>query len=594
MASPSLVDMAATDWDLVFKIKYGDALRRFGACVRGRMIDFTMGSLRSKIIVLFNFKPDADLTLTYIDEDGDVVTLMDDNDLHDAVILQRLNPLRITVQFNSNVTAGNSDARLPTPIQSYGPPKTHYSVDEFLNSMSEHVHLTGSCFEKALKHAPEPVHAAISKVSGELQSLVSKSALPAAEIVEHLLKSVISSGTPTSGSHDAPLKEATSAPPTSGNVHPSSSMPATVPNVSSPTELNNCEQDGINTVVGMGTSVSMNRVNDNVPGNRKAVVDDPDSTLFPARGIAQLRRDAVRSRMEKSHAQETSSTIPSIQQTGQNPPHVYLPQGPPIVMPPPGFGYSPSRAFSPVSFHTGVHCDGCGVHPIMGSRYKSKVKEDYDLCSTCFSTMGNEPDYFKIDRPIRSLGFNPHYKAHMSASRAFRYGVKSIKPYKLKLESRFIQDISVLDGTLMAPGTRFTKIWRMLNNGNVEWPSGTQLVWIGGDQFGDTGSVLLEISSNGFPIGGEIDVAVDFTAPSRPGRYTSYWRMAAPSGQKFGQRVWVLIQVDNRSDIMVNGFHGVPKLNLPPENSGQKGKEIVDVMLNPWNTVPPLCQTYPT
>ncbi|KAK1258571.1 hypothetical protein QJS04_geneDACA014847 [Acorus gramineus] len=348
------------------------------------MIDFTMGSLRSKIIVLFNFKPDADLTLTYIDEDGDVVTLMDDNDLHDAVILQRLNPLRITVQLNSNITAGNSDARLPTPTQRYGPPKTHYSVDEFLNSI----------FEEALKHAPEPVHAAISKVSGDLQSLVSKSALPAAEIVEHLLK----------------------------------------------------------------------------------------------------------------------------------------------------------------SFHTGVHCDGCGVHPIMGYRYKSKVKEDYDLCSTCFSTMGNEADYFKID--------------------------------KLKLESRFIQDVSVLDGTLMAPGSRFTKIWRMFNNGNVEWPSGTQLVWIGGDQFGDTGSVLLEISSNGFPIGGEIDVAVDFTAPSRPGRYTSYWRMAAPSGQKFGQRVWVLIQVDNRSDIMVNGFHGVPKLNLPPQNSGQKGKEIVDVNAEPMEHSP--------
>lgn len=41
----------------------------------------------------------------------------------------------------------------------------------------------------------------------------------------------------------------------------------------------------------------------------------------------------------------------------------------------------------------------------------------------------------------------------------------------------------------------------------------------------------------------ELDVAVDFTAPESPGRYISYWRMASPSGQKFGQRVWVLIQV---------------------------------------------------
>ena len=53
----------------------------------------------------------------------------------------------------------------------------------------------------------------------------------------------------------------------------------------------------------------------------------------------------------------------------------------------------------------------------------------------------------------------------------------------------------------------------------------------------------MQIPVNGFPIGKELDVAVDFTAPSRPGRYVSYWKMASPSGQKFGQRVWVLIQV---------------------------------------------------
>jgi len=53
----------------------------------------------------------------------------------------------------------------------------------------------------------------------------------------------------------------------------------------------------------------------------------------------------------------------------------------------------------------------------------------------------------------------------------------------------------------------------------------------------------MQIPVNGFPIDKELDVAVDFTAPSRPGRYVSYWKMASPSGQKFGQRVWVRIQV---------------------------------------------------
>ena len=41
----------------------------------------------------------------------------------------------------------------------------------------------------------------------------------------------------------------------------------------------------------------------------------------------------------------------------------------------------------------------------------------------------------------------------------------------------------------------------------------------------------------------ETDVTVDFLAPARPGRYISYWRLALPSGQRFGQQIWVHIKV---------------------------------------------------
>lgn len=52
-----------------------------------------------------------------------------------------------------------------------------------------------------------------------------------------------------------------------------------------------------------------------------------------------------------------------------------------------------------------------------------------------------------------------------------------------------------------------------------------------------------QVPADGVPVEGELDIAVDFTAPELPGRYISYWRMSSPSGVKFGQRVWVLIQV---------------------------------------------------
>lgn len=69
-------------------------------------------------------------------------------------------------------------------------------------------------------------------------------------------------------------------------------------------------------------------------------------------------------------------------------------------------------------------------------------------------------------------------------------GLKSGRP---KLDSCFIEDVSVLDGSIMAPSAPFIKIWRMRNNGNIVWPKGTKLVWIGGDRLCDACSVELQV-----------------------------------------------------------------------------------------------------
>ncbi|RZC75574.1 hypothetical protein C5167_051049 [Papaver somniferum] len=50
--------------------------------------------------------------------------------------------------------------------------------------------------------------------------------------------------------------------------------------------------------------------------------------------------------------------------------------------------------------HKGVRCDDCGVHPITGPRFKSKVKDNYDLCSICFSELGSDAEYTRIGKPI--------------------------------------------------------------------------------------------------------------------------------------------------------------------------------------------------
>ena len=59
-------------------------------------------------------------------------------------------------------------------------------------------------------------------------------------------------------------------------------------------------------------------------------------------------------------------------------------------------------------------------------------------------------------------------------------------------------------------------------------------------------SISLQIPAEGVPINSELDMKVDFVAPELPGRYISYWMMASPIGVKFGQRVWVSINVLTR------------------------------------------------
>jgi next-to-BRCA1 protein 1 len=129
--------------------------------------------------------------------------------------------------------------------------------------------------------------------------------------------------------------------------------------------------------------------------------------------------------------------------------------------------------------------------------------------------------------------------------------------YGGKLDARFVQDVTIFDGTEFGPGTEFTKIWRLRNSGSCAWPKLTQLVHVGGDSLGTTAAVCLPLPEEGLAPDAEAEVSVDLVAPAKPGRYVSHWRLMSPTGQKFGHRVWVLIQVvpsDEQSPQMLDSL----------------------------------------
>lgn len=79
------------------QVKYGDVLRRFTFESKPRGEDLSYTTLESKIRRLFDLPAEKQIRVTYNDGDNDVITMADDQDLVDALVMQSLNPLRLHV-----------------------------------------------------------------------------------------------------------------------------------------------------------------------------------------------------------------------------------------------------------------------------------------------------------------------------------------------------------------------------------------------------------------------------------------------------------------------------------------------------------------
>jgi len=111
-----------------------------------------------------------------------------------------------------------------------------------------------------------------------------------------------------------------------------------------------------------------------------------------------------------------------------------------------------------------------------------------------------------------------------------------------KLVARHVKDVTIPDGTQLVPRVPFVKIWRVRNEG-VEWPEGCRLLFVSrhrGDIMGAPEFVPVE---GKVAPGAEVDISVNMIAPEKPGHYNGFWKMSTADGKKFGQRLWVSIQV---------------------------------------------------
>ncbi len=95
----------------------------------------------------------------------------------------------------------------------------------------------------------------------------------------------------------------------------------------------------------------------------------------------------------------------------------------------------------------------------------------------------------------------------------------------------FIGDASVPDGSILAPGQKFTKTWRVENTGSCPWTPVYSLIFFSGDRMG---GVRTQIGQTVNP-NGRAEISVNLTAPTRTGTYVGFWRLADQYGHVFGQ-----------------------------------------------------------
>jgi hypothetical protein len=106
---------------------------------------------------------------------------------------------------------------------------------------------------------------------------------------------------------------------------------------------------------------------------------------------------------------------------------------------------------------------------------------------------------------------------------------------------RFVDDVNFPDGTVVKPGEKIEKLWRVENNGTCSWDSRYRMRLVEGDQLGAPVELAL------FPArpGTQTELRVIFIAPRESRYYRSTWQAYGPEGLAFGDPFYIDIFVQS-------------------------------------------------
>lgn len=266
--------------------------------------------------------------------------------------------------------------------------------------------------------------------------------------------------------------------------------------------------------------------------------------------------------------------------------------------------------------HFGICCDGplCKTSEyIQGVRYKCTICHDTDFCASCEASPANSHNkthpLIKFKTPVRHCTVATHAERgdgqqlpqmgdrNQSAAKPRRSDKTSIasvqtvvdvkpteaaspkqvvveKPHVAEPEVKkdapvaakapltekdlnavFVRD-TVADGSVLPPNHAFEQTWYLRNDGDIAWPAGCAVKFVGGDYMGHLDpnqpagiSELVSASESitcyeALPPGKEFAFTVLLRTPASAGKFISYWRLTTKDGMKFGHRLWCDVKVE--------------------------------------------------
>ena len=144
---------------------------------------------------------------------------------------------------------------------------------------------------------------------------------------------------------------------------------------------------------------------------------------------------------------------------------------------------------------------------------------------------------------------DPSYQQKVAASL-----YSGILSYFTNPDGRFIEDVTIPDGTAVLAGSNFTKTWKVMNTGGVPWDGDFRLVFKGRNRLEGPESVPLPYLMPG-QTGA---VSVELQAPTVCGDCMGIWAMQGPGGRSLGDDLWVSIGLRDKLPT-----DPVPKIESP-------------------------------